>query len=75
MQIVTLLLRELSARLDRRARRVLLFSSALALTFFARSTVAALQGGNYADAAAGLVMLGGAAVMAAVASTAPRRAG
>jgi hypothetical protein len=74
MRFVTLLLQHLASRLDRRGRRGLVFGSALALTFFARATVAAAQSGAYVDAAAGSVMLFCAAVAAAVAWSARHRA-
>ncbi|HET9019591.1 MAG TPA: hypothetical protein VFN46_08395 [Acetobacteraceae bacterium] len=75
MRLILLLLQSFSARLDRRSRRLLLFAATLTLTLFARTTVAALHSGAYADAAAGLVMLGLAAVAAAVACSAPRQPG
>ena len=75
MRMIIFLLHELSARLDRRTRRLLLFVSALMLVLFARTTVAALQTGDYADAAAGGVMLVVATLLAAVAWSAPRQPG
>ena len=75
MRIIYALLQTLALRLDGRSRRVLLFASAGALAFFARATVAAAQAGAYADTAASVLMLAGAAVAAAIAWSAPRRAG
>jgi len=72
MRIIHALLQTLALRLDGRSRRVLLFASTGALAFFARATVSA---GAYADTAASGLMLAGAAVAAAVAWSAPRRAG
>ncbi len=75
MRFIHSLLQACAARLDGRTRRVLLFAATAALAFFARAIVAAAQAGAYADVAAGAVMLVGAAVAAAVAWSAPRRAG
>ena len=75
MRIIHALLQTLALRLDGRSRRVLLFASTGALAFFARATVSAAQAGAYADTAASGLMLAGAAVAAAVAWSAPRRAG
>lgn len=75
MRPILFLLQNLASRLDRRARRTVLFAATLMLALFARTTVAALHSGAYADAAAGLVMLALAAAAAAVACSAPRQPG
>ena len=75
MRFVLSQLQECAARLDGRTRRVLLFAATVALVFFARATVAAAQAGAHADAAASAVLLVSAAVLAAIAWSAPRRAG
>ena len=75
MHPILFLLQSLAARLDRRGRRLLLFAATLTLTLFARTTVAALHDGAYADAAAGLVMLAIGTVAAAVAWSALRQPG
>ncbi len=45
------------------------------MTLYARTTVAAVQSGQYADMTAGLVLLGVVAAISAVAWSAPRRTG
>ena len=66
------LLQEHAARLDRRTRRILVFSCALAMTLYARSTAAAAHSGAYAEMTAGLVLLGVVAAISAMAWSAPR---
>jgi hypothetical protein len=73
MRIFYQLLREYAARLDRRTRRILVFSCAAAMTLYARTTVAAVQDGQYADMAAGIVLLAVVAAVSAMAWSAPRR--
>jgi hypothetical protein len=74
MGIVYGLLRDYASRLDRRGRRILVFLCALAMTLYARTTVAAVHDGQYADMAAGVVLLVVVAAVSAMAWSAPRRA-
>ncbi len=74
MRIIYDMLRDQAGRLDRRTRRLLVFLSAAGLTLFAGTTLGAIRAGAYADAAAGLVLLGAAAAVAAIAWTGIRRA-
>jgi hypothetical protein len=74
MRIVFGLLQEYATRLDRRTRRALVFICAAAMTLYARTTVVAVQDGQYADMAAGIVLLAVVAAVSAMAWSAPRRA-
>jgi hypothetical protein len=67
MRDIFVLLQAWSARLDGRSRRMLIFVSSAGLMLFAGTTVTSAQKGDYAEAAAGVVML---AAMAAVGATA-----
>ncbi len=75
MRIIFDLLSNHAARLDRRTGRLLMFCSALGLTLFAGTTAGALRSGDYADAAAGAVLLIATAAIAAMAWTGLRRPG
>jgi hypothetical protein len=74
MRIVYGLLREYAAKLDRRTRRILVFICAVAMTLYARTTVAAVQDGHYMDIVAGIVLLAVIAAVSAMAWSSPRRA-
>ncbi len=73
MRVLHALLQAIAARLDPRGRRVLVFTSALALAFFARATLAAAHSRHLGEAAASLLLLALATVAAAVAWSVPRR--
>lgn len=58
MRVLLALLQESVARLERRSQRLLLLSCTAVMVVFAGTTVTAAQAGEYAEMAAGAVMLG-----------------
>jgi len=72
MRTVFALLQDYATRIAPPTRRMLIFICAVAMTLYARTTVAAVQAGAYANVAAGLVLLAGLAAVSAMAWSARR---
>jgi hypothetical protein len=72
MRFVFYLLQAHASRLDRRTRRLLVFISALGLALYARATVEAAGRAAIPELLAGLCLLGGFVVLAALVWSVPR---